>query len=270
MSDGAGPRPVGVVLDLDGTVYGARGLVPGASAAIAVLRAADIPLCFATNTTRRPRRAIVEHLRALGIEVRPEEVLTAPVAAVSLLRARRVRTLSLHVSATTEVEFSEFGRDAEAPDAVVVGDLGDGWSFARLNRAFRQLMAGADLVALQKNRYWRTDDDGLTLDAGPFVAALEYGSGREALVVGKPADRFFGAACEVLGLPRSQVVMVGDDVESDVGGAIRAGLRGVLVRTGKFRPADLAHGVEPHGVIDSVADLPTWIGVVSGSSGTSE
>ena len=245
----------GVVLDLDGTLYDHDGLIAGAASAVAALRSAGVGLCFATNTTRRPSGALVDHLRRLGVEVMLEELLTAPLAAVSWLRERRVPSVALHLAAATQVEFTSFDRDDRAPGAVVVGDLGDGWTFDRLNRAFRQVMAGADLVAVQKNRYWQTAD-GLTMDAGPFVAALEYATGKDAVMVGKPAAAFFDAATRLLGLPRSAVLMVGDDVASDVGGAIEAGMRGVLVKTGKFRPVDLTRGVEVHAVIDSVADLP--------------
>ena len=117
----------------------------------------------------------------------------------------------------------------------------------------------ADFVALQKNRYWRTPD-GLSLDAGPFVAALEYATGRDAVVVGKPAPGFFAAVLGELGTDPRATVMVGDDVESDVGGALRAGLAGVLVRTGKYRAdAVAASGIRATATLDSIADVPRWL-----------
>ena len=142
---------------------------------------------------------------------------------------------------------------------MVVGDLGRGWDFATLNRAFRLLMGDAapPLVALGLTRYWRADD-GLRLDAGPFVRALEHAAGRAAVVLGKPDPAFYGAAVEDLDLEPGQVVMVGDDMRSDVEGAQRAGLTGVLVCTGKFSPADLDGDVSPDAVLDSIADLPRW------------
>jgi HAD superfamily hydrolase (TIGR01458 family) len=137
------------------------------------------------------------------------------------------------------------------PDYVLVGDLGEDFTYARLNPAFRHLMDGAELLALQKNRYWQTDV-GLSLDAGPFVAALEFASGKKASVVGKPEREFFRLALEDIGLEAGQVAMVGDDAEADVAGAKRAGLVGIQVRTGKWR----ADAGEADLVIDSVADLP--------------
>jgi HAD superfamily hydrolase (TIGR01458 family) len=144
-------------------------------------------------------------------------------------------------------------------DAVIVGDLGERWDYAVLNDAFRKLMDGAELIALQKNRYWETAE-GLSLDAGPFVAALEYASGRDAEVVGKPSDAFFELALGDLGVSADRAAMVGDDVEADVGGAMDAGLAGILVRTGKFRE-DLVResGIEPTATVDSIADVPDLV-----------
>jgi HAD superfamily hydrolase (TIGR01458 family) len=139
----------------------------------------------------------------------------------------------------------------DRPDYVLVGDLGEDFGYRRLNAAFRHLMEGAQLLALQKNRYWQTDF-GLALDAGPFVAALEFASGKAASVVGKPERDFFRLALEDMGCEAGQVAMVGDDAEADVEGARRAGLVGIQVRTGKWR-SDVA-GADL--VIDSVAELP--------------
>ena len=245
----------GVVLDLDGTVYEGGTVIAGAADVVDTLRSEGLKVCFATNTTRHPRVTLVERLRRLGIDTSADDVITAPTAAATWLRRHGVSSVALHLPEATTVEFKEFVLDAPLPDAVVVGDLGENWTFDRLNLAFRQLLAGAELVAIQRNRYWKTAE-GLRLDAGPFVAALEYASGREAVTAGKPSAAFFDAAARLLNLPRSSLVMVGDDVVSDVGGAVQAGLRGVLVRTGKFRPDDLERGIEVDAVIDSIADLP--------------
>ena len=245
----------GVVLDLDGTVYTDETAIPGEHAVIDRLRSAGLGVRFATNTTRHSRHALVERLRRLGIAVEADDFVTAPVAAASWLRTRRIRTVALYVADAARDDFKAFQIDERSPGAIVVGDLGPAWTFELLNRAFRQLLGGADLVAIQRNRYWKMADS-LTLDAGPFVAALEYASGKPAVTAGKPSATFFAAVARSLGLPVSQLVMVGDDVVSDVEGAIAAGLRGVLVRTGKFRPSDLERETAPDAVIDSIAELP--------------
>jgi HAD superfamily hydrolase (TIGR01458 family) len=143
---------------------------------------------------------------------------------------------------------------------VLVGDLGDEWDFSTLNRAFRELMDGADLLALQRDRYWQKGE-ALALDAGPFVAALEYATGKTATVAGKPSASFFLAALESLrpdGVNSAAgVVMVGDDLWGDIAGAQGAGLEAWLVRTGKFRDdVYKASGIVADRVLASVADVP--------------
>ena len=148
----------------------------------------------------------------------------------------------------------------EGPDAVIMGDLGEAFGFDILNRAFRMVMDGAELVALQKNRFWMAET-GLSLNAGPFVAAIEYATGTEATVVGKPSKSFFALVLEGLGGDPGRAAMVGDDVETDVGGAIRAGLAGILVRTGKYREDFVrSSGIKPTAVVDSIADVPALLG----------
>jgi HAD superfamily hydrolase (TIGR01458 family) len=252
-----------VLLDLDGVVYVGDDPVPGAAAAVDWLAREGIPHRFLTNTTSRPRQAVVDRLTGLGVTATADQVLTPAVAAVEWLRRRRVDRPALFVPVATAAEFADL--DPLAPGAedgagaVVVGDLGGEWDFATLNRAFRLLMGDArpPLIALGMTRYWRAED-GLRLDAGAFVRALEYAAGRTAIVLGKPDPAFYGTAVEGLDLPADQVVMIGDDISIDVEGAQRAGLAGVLVRTGKFAPSDLEGDVVPEAVLTSIADLPRW------------
>jgi HAD superfamily hydrolase (TIGR01458 family) len=120
-------------------------------------------------------------------------------------------------------------------------------------------MDGAELVALQHNRYWRRSD-GLALDVGAFSAALEYGASTEAFVVGKPSPAFFQAALADVGASPEKAVMVGDDIEADIAGALACGVEGVLVRTGKYRKELLeSSGVQPTKVVDSIADVPALL-----------
>ncbi|GAA2145267.1 TIGR01458 family HAD-type hydrolase [Nocardioides koreensis] len=253
----------GVLLDLDGVVYVGDDPVPGASATVDWLAREGVPHRYLTNTTSRPRQAIVDKLTGLGVAATADQVLTPAVAAVAWLRHHQVARPALFVPEATATEFSALdplpAGAAAGAGAVVVGDLGAGWDFATLNRAFRLLMddAAPPLVALGLTRYWRAED-GLRLDAGPIVRALEYATGRGAVVLGKPDPVFYGAAVDDLGLTPEQVVMVGDDIRTDVEGAQRAGLTGILVRTGKFSAADLDGDVRPDAVLDSLAELPRW------------
>lgn len=259
MGDGPLPPLAAVLIDLDGVLYVEEHAVPGAARAVDELRASGLRLRFVTNTTSRSRRSIVDRLERLGFAAPGEEVVTPAALAVAHCRRRGHRRVNLLMNEAVKEDFTELQEASDDVDAVVVGDLGRGFTYDVLNEAFRQVMDGAELVALQKNRYWRTAG-GLSLDVGAFVAALEYATARDAVVVGKPAAGFFAAVLAELGVGARDAAMVGDDVESDVGGALEAGLAGVLVRTGKFREEAVRRsGVEPTLTIDSIADAPSVI-----------
>jgi HAD superfamily hydrolase (TIGR01458 family) len=251
----------GLLLDLSGVVYVQDDAVPGAAETLARMRAAGIPIRLVTNTTMSPRRSILERLERLGIEADPSELLTPATLAAKRCEDAGYESVSLVVLDELREDLQGL-REGDGPvDAVIVGDLGDRWDYRVLNAAFRQLMDGAELIALQKNRYWETAD-GLSLDAGPFVAALEYATGREAEVMGKPSKAFFELALSDLGVGAGHAAMVGDDVEADVGGALDAGLAGILVRTGKYREELVREsGIEPTATVDSIADLPALLSI---------
>ena len=248
----------GLLIDLDGTVYEGRSLVPGVDRAIQRLRDDGLPFLFTTNTSRKSRADVVADLARMGLEVAPDEVLTAPVAAAAWLAAEGIDSVQLLVSESTRSDFAGLTLTDREPRAVLVGDLGRDFTFERLNSAFRSLRSGARLVAIHRNRFW-LPESGPTLDAGPFVAALEYASGQDATLIGKPSPAFFAMAAEMLGRPLSGLAVVGDDLESDIRGGRAAGLLTIQVRTGKFdRHATDAAGREeaPHAVVDSLAMLP--------------
>jgi phospholysine phosphohistidine inorganic pyrophosphate phosphatase len=252
-------RVEALLLDLSGVIYVQDEAVPGAAEALARLRQAGDPIRLVTNTTMRPRRAILERLGRLGIEADPSELLTPATLARRRCEEAGYDSVALVVLDELREDLEGLPESGGRVDAVIVGDLGDRWDYAVLNQAFRQLMEGADLIALQKNRYWETAE-GLSLDAGPFVAALEYAVGREAEVVGKPSPAFFELAVADLGVRPEQAAMVGDDVEADIGGALDAGIAGILVRTGKYREEDVrASGIEPTATLDSIADVPSLV-----------
>jgi HAD superfamily hydrolase (TIGR01458 family) len=240
----------GVLLDLDGTLYVGERPVRGAREAVDALKESGLALRYVTNTTRRPRSSVRQHLLSLDFEVEEAEIFTPARAAAGTIGAGSCFPL---VDDSLLEDLAGVTITDKSPDYVLVGDLGEGFTYDRLNLAFRHLMEGAKLLALQKNRFWQTDR-GISLDAGPFVAALEYASGKRASVVGKPERRFFRLALEDTGLAAHEVAMVGDDAEADVAGAQEAGLLGIQVRTGKWRAATDRGGADL--VVDSIADLP--------------
>jgi phospholysine phosphohistidine inorganic pyrophosphate phosphatase len=251
---------LGVLLDIDGVLYVGDQPIPGAIEALQRLRVICTGLRLVTNTTSRSRRQIVEHVRRLGFDATAAEVLTPAGAAVRHCRERGHERVALLVADVLREDLGELdeARSDARVDAVILGDMGR-FTDATLNAAFRMLMDGAELVALQHNRFYRRAD-GLVLDVGAYAAALEYGTARQGVVVGKPARAFFAAALADLRIAAEAAVMVGDDVEADVGGAIDAGLRAILVRTGKYRE-DLvaACGIAPTATVDSIADVPALL-----------
>lgn len=250
-----------LLIDLDGVVYRGEDLIDGAVEALHWLEDMSVPHLFVTNTSSRPREALVAKLETFGIRAAVEDIQAPPDAAASWLSNAGCQRLQLFVPEVTRSVFASFDiaahGDPDPVDAVVIGDYGDGWNAESLNQAFASLLAepAPKLIALGMTRYWHSSD-GLRLDTGPYVKALSYASGVEPVILGKPAAEFFEAATRRLGVPAERAYMIGDDISTDVGAAQAAGLTGILVRTGKFRPEDLDRGIRPHLIIDSIADLP--------------
>jgi HAD superfamily hydrolase (TIGR01458 family) len=224
----------GVLLDLSGTLHLTDAAIPGAVSAVRRLVQAGVPHRFVTNTSRKTRKMLHDDLLQMGFSMPQEQIFTGALAVRRYLELHRLRPhLLVHRNLAAEFD----GLDQENPDAVVVGYAEDDFTFENMNRAFRYLKAGARLLATGRTRYFE-GADGLVLDAGPFIAALEYAAETEALVLGKPSADFFAAAAGELGLLPAECIMVGDDADSDVAAAVRAGLRGILVETGKYRRGD--------------------------------
>ncbi|HZC31618.1 MAG TPA: TIGR01458 family HAD-type hydrolase [Gaiellaceae bacterium] len=251
-----------ILLDVDGVLHVSGELIPDAAEAVARLRAGGHRLRFVTNTTTRSRAQLGEELRGLGFAVEDDEVQTTADTAVRALRGKRVLALTMH-AIVGDLEGIELV--GEGADAVLIGGADETpetnlvFSFMNLARAFSELELGADLYCLHRNRWWQTKR-GPLLDAGAFVAGLEYAADTEAVVLGKPSASYFEAACEALDADPRMAWMVGDDLESDVAGARGIGMKTVLVRTGKFRPDTVERSrVRPDGIVSSIGQLPDWL-----------
>jgi HAD superfamily hydrolase (TIGR01458 family) len=246
----------GVLLDLSGVIYIGDHLIAGATEAVRRLQEAGMPVRFITNTTRSTRATILGNLFRMGLDLAPEALFTAPLAARAYVQRHGLNPLCVvHPGLAEDLPEAT----AEPHDAVLIGDAGDEFTYENMNRAFRLLLEGAPLLAMGNNRYFK-ETDGYSLDVGPFVAALEYAANTTATVLGKPAPQFFHEAVGELGCAPGEVVMVGDDVVSDVKGAIDAGLQAVLVRTGKYRPEDENQlDVTEARVVDDIAAAVRWI-----------
>lgn len=238
-----------ILFDISGVLHVDNIPVPGAVELIKKLQKKRIPLRFVTNTSRSTSTAILLNLQKMGFDVKPEDIFTAPVAVKHVCRQRQLRPFCL-IHPDLKPEFNELNQ--RNPNAVIVADAAERFDYKHLNRAFSILMAGAPLLGIGRNRYFKSADT-LQLDAGPFIQALEYAADIEAEILGKPAAGFFNAAISSLGLEPDQVLMIGDDVEADVLGAMDAGLHACLVRTGKYLPKD-EQKLGAAKVADNVAD----------------
>jgi HAD superfamily hydrolase (TIGR01458 family) len=252
----------GILLDVDGVLHVSGEPIPGAAVAVARLRQAGHRLRFVTNNTTRSRRRLAEEIRSFGVELADEELQTTPVAAAHALAGKRVLALTMP-DIVEDLEGIELV--GEGAEAVLLGgadetfETNQVFSYFNLARAFAELQDGAELYCLHKNRWWQTAR-GALLDAGAFVAGLEYAAEIEATVLGKPSAAYFAAALDALDADPALTWMVGDDVEADVAGATAAGLRTVLVRTGKFRPDAVEEArIKPDAIVNSIAELPDWI-----------
>jgi HAD superfamily hydrolase (TIGR01458 family) len=251
-----------ILLDVDGVLQVSGAPIAGAAAAVRELRAAGHRLRFVTNSTTRSRAQLGDQLRLGGFDVDDAELQTTGDVARRVLGGKRVLALTMPGLLDDLEGLQLVGMNV---DAVLVGGADEGeetgrvFSYLNLNRAFHELEDGADLYCLHKNRWWQTAD-GPRLDAGAFVAGLEYAADTEATVLGKPSSAYFGAALEALDADPALTWMVGDDLEGDIIGANKHGMRTVLVRTGKFRPDAVERSqIQPDGIISSVAQLPDWL-----------
>jgi HAD superfamily hydrolase (TIGR01458 family) len=251
-----------ILLDIDGVLHVSGEPIRGAPEAVRRLRADGHRLRFVTNNTTHSRRSLAEDLRNLGFELADDELQTTALSAARVLAGRRVLALTMPAVLEDLGDVEIVGEDAEA---VLLGGADETeetnrvFSYMNLARAFQELEAGAELYSLHKNRWWQTSR-GPLLDSGCFVAGLEYAADVDATVVGKPSTPYFVAALEALDADAEMTWMVGDDIEADVDGAQKHGLKTALVRTGKFRPDAVERGtIRPDVILSSIADFPDWL-----------
>jgi HAD superfamily hydrolase (TIGR01458 family) len=250
----------GVLLDIDGVLHVSMRPVVGAVETLHWLAQNGYRCCFVTNTTTYARVSLAQRLHAIGLPVPVQSLLTAPVATAEYIRQyypqKRCWVLT---KGDTREDFWGIELVEKDADVVVIGGAEELLTYEAMNEAFRMLMNGADLLAMHTNTYWRTSE-GLRLDSGPYVHALELATGKQATVLGKPSQAFFEQALRSIDVTASAAIMVGDDIQNDIGGAQAAGIRGVLVCTGKHTADSplLAH-VQPAAILPSIAELPAWI-----------
>lgn len=266
----------GVLFDIDGVLVTSWKPIPGAAEAVAVLADHQIARSYLTNTTTRTRQQIASALCDAGIDVRPDEVITAAALTADYVRANYpdARCFLVNSGQIADdmpgidiVDVGESGDgDIADPDVILLGGAGPEYSHRTLSRVYEWMAQGVPVVAMHRSTAWTTTE-GLRIDTGMYLIGMEETSGRKAIGVGKPAPAGFLASAARLGVDPDEMYMVGDDLNNDVLAAQVVGMTGVLVRTGKFRQDTLDRwaadefAMQPNHVIDSVADLPGLLGL---------
>jgi len=241
-----------VLLDLDGVLYIGNQVINGAAQAVQRLHDAGIKVAGVTNTTTQAKYNVALKLQNLGIPLNEQHLFT-PASLAKNYIGNKTAQLYIREDLRSDLQVNE---NKTKPDYIVMGDMGGlGYPPQVLHEIFLHLMQGADLLALHKNRFWQKED-GLHLDLGTWVAALEYASGKQAKIFGKPSHDFFLHICRQLNVSPSQTLMVGDDIESDILGAQQAGLQTALVQTGKYNANFVKRtGIQPDMQLHTISDL---------------
>jgi HAD superfamily hydrolase (TIGR01458 family) len=186
---------------------------------------------------------VAEFFKFYGFETNIP-IITASTAA-ALYARQNYKNVAVYCDERVKRIFAEL-LDYNNPQAVIIGDYGKKWDFKTLNEIFLKVFNGADLIAMQKNRYWSTQQDDLLLDAGPFVAAIEYATNKKAVVIGKPSMHYFYSALRMIGFDAGQqFIMVGDDPELDIEGAKKLGADTIFISTGKVSEYPSESEVQP-------------------------
>ena len=239
---------------MDGVFIQSGNLLPGALETVNILKAKNIPFRFLTNTTTKSKKTLHKQLNRLGIKCEEKHIFSAGFAGIRTIIDMGGPSCKLYISDDLKEDYKVFNLNNDSPELIVIGDYKK-WDTNLLNQAFNYVMAGANILALHVGKYYKTDT-GFKLDAGAFVKAIEYSTGKEAIVVGKPNTLFFQEALHDLKLTQNDVLMIGDDLYNDIYGAQRLNIKGILVKTGKYSPENIQDStIAPDGIIDSIGDI---------------
>jgi HAD superfamily hydrolase (TIGR01458 family) len=248
----------GFLIDIDGTLYFKGEAIPGAIEVIDKLRELGFKLLFLTNTDSKTPKTILKILHSFGFNIKIEELFT-PIIALREFLVKYPNKRSYFVT-TEEVEneFQDFQkvRNSEIPEFVVIGDFQDNWDVNRLNKAFQYALKGAKLLGTQGNWFYLDRNGEPVIDTGSFVHMIAKAANVDPIIFGKPSKEYFLQAIQKLNLSPDELLVIGDDIESDIQGAINAGLKGILVRTGKGQYYNsLKSRIKPFSVIESFSSL---------------
>ena len=248
----------GILSDIDGTLYFKGKPIEGAIKTVSELKRRGFKILFFTNTDSKTPKTIYSILKNYGFQIEEKEIFTPIIALKEFLKSKLTPSLFLVTTKEIRAEFEEFNiiKEDEIPDYVIVSDFQDDWNLNRLNQAFRHVLNGAKLLGTQGNRYFLDHEGNPVIDTGSFVQLVAYAANVEPMIFGKPSKTFFNEALKILGTRREETLVVGDDIESDIQGAIKSGIKAFLVRTGKGRFYDNKKiSIKPNKIIDSFSSI---------------
>ena len=250
----------GLLIDLEGVLYSDNNLIPGSIEVIKELKKNSLKLRFLTNTTTAPRKIIFNKLYDFGFDIEEKEIFTPIIATKNYLRDNRVKRIALITNIEIIEEFNDYEITQKNPEAVIMGDIYKNFKWDILDRIFKLVyLQNSALIALHQNKYSMRDGE-LSLDLGPFVKAIEYSSGKKSILMGKPEKNFFDLAVKDLNINNENILMIGDDISSDIEGSINANLKAIQVKTGKFQEKDLKYPTQPNYRLNSITELPKLLG----------
>ena len=250
----------GLLLDIDGTLYFKGTPIPGAIETISKLREKGIKLLFFTNTDSKTPENIYKLLKNYGFKLNEGEIFTPIIALKEFLSDKLDKKIYLVSTEEVKAEFQDFHqiKDSEVPDFVIISDFHDNWDVNRLNSAFKYVIKfNAKLLGTQGNKYYLDSNGEPVIDTGSFVQMIALAANVDPIIFGKPSKEYFMQALNRIDLLASNVVVIGDDIESDIQGAHNANIRGILVKTGKgqfYKSSE--KGVKPYRIIDSISSIP--------------
>ena len=251
----------GLLIDLEGVLYSDNNLIPGSIEVIKELKKNSLKLRFLTNTTTAPRKIIFNKLYDFGFDIEEKEIFTPIIATKNYLRENRVKRIALITNIEIIEEFNDYEITQKNPEAVIMGDIYKNFKWDILDRIFKLVyLQNAALIALHQNKYSMRDGE-VSLDLGPFVKAIEYSSGKKSILMGKPEKNFFDLAVKDLNINNENILMIGDDISSDIEGSINANLKAIQVKTGKFQEKDLKYPTQPNYRLNSITELPKLLGL---------
>ena len=246
----------GLLIDLEGVLYSDNNLIPGSIEIVKELKKQGLKLRFLTNTTTAPRKIILEKLLNYGFDIEEKEIFTPIIATKNYLRDNAVKKISLVTNIEIIEEFKEYEITQKDPEAIIMGDIYKNFNWEILDRIFKLVyINNAALIALHQNKYCMREGQ-VSLDLGPFVRAVEYASNKKSILMGKPEKNFFDLVIKDMEISKDAVLMIGDDIISDIKGAKDFNIKAIQVKTGKFQKEDCSDKfTQPDLRIDSIINL---------------